>query len=42
MRKTHLGTLTIPPNDEKMNNFVGSNACGNHSSKYNPTGSKKL
>jgi hypothetical protein len=40
--RTWLGTLTIPPNDDKMNNFAGFNAFGKHSSIYNPIGSQNL
>jgi hypothetical protein len=34
--------LAIPPNDDNMNNFAGSNAFGKNSSIYNPTGSQNL
>jgi len=37
-----MGKLEIPPNENNMNNFVGSNALGKHSSIYNPTGSQNL
>jgi hypothetical protein len=37
--KTSFGTMAIPPNDDKMINFIGSNAFGNFNSIYNPTGS---
>jgi hypothetical protein len=40
--RTWLGTLTIPPNDDKMNNSAGFNAFGKHNSIYNPTGSQNL
>jgi hypothetical protein len=36
--RTWLVTLTIPPNYDKMNNFVGFNAFGKCGSIYNPTG----
>jgi hypothetical protein len=38
--RTWLGTLTIPPNDDKVNNYAGSNAFGKHSSIYSPTMTK--
>jgi hypothetical protein len=37
--KKCFGILTIPPNDDKMNNFAGSNDFGKLNSIYNPTGS---
>jgi hypothetical protein len=36
--KTCLGTLIMSPNDDKRNNFLGSNAFGKLNSIYNPTG----
>jgi hypothetical protein len=41
MRKW-LGTLTIPPNDDKVDKPAGSNAFGKNNSIYNPTGSQNL
>jgi hypothetical protein len=37
-----MGKLEIPPIEENMNNFSGSNAFGKHSSIYNPIGSQNL
>jgi hypothetical protein len=40
--RTCLGTLAIPLNDDKMNNFLGSNNFGKYISINNPTGSQYL